>query len=340
MSAADFFLLPQAWPCLLAAPLSWLLLRRMHAERSRRSAELLGPRAAVLSAEARPELGRRKQALFSAGLLLAGLAVMQPAGGAAGGGIQDGLPAPGALDLLVCLDVSRSMLARDLLPTRLARAQAEIRALAARARGDRLGLVAFAGEARLLLPLTQDLDLYAELVELAEPGSAGRGGTDLGAALDAALAALPASAEGHAAILLLSDGEDLEQTGAAAAARCAARGIPVHCLAFGSARGSKIALPGAQGEEFLRDRSGSEVLSAADLAGLRALALATGGSFTEAASAPQALERLYEEQLRGMHRPAADAAGVPARANLYAIPLLGAFLLWILELALAGRTRA
>jgi len=335
VSLGDFFLLPQAWPALLLAPLLWLALRILRRQRARRAAAVLGPRAERLAAEARPEFRRRADAWFASGLLLAGLALMQPAGGA-----ESRAADPGAADLLICLDVSRSMLARDLAPTRLARAQAEIRSLAARAQGDRLGLVAFAGEARLLVPLTQDLELFAELVDLAEPGSAGRGGTDLGAALDAALAAFAGAGGRRGAIFLLTDGEDLEGRGARAAERCAARGVAVHCLALGSAQGSKIALAGESGEEFLRDRAGAEVVSAADLAGLRAIASATGGAFLEASAAPQALLQLHDEVARSLPQPAAESAGPPRRANLFALPLLAAFLLWMLELALAGRPRA
>lgn len=335
MSLGDFFLLPQAWPVLLAAPLTWLALRRLRQQRARRAAAALGPRAAQLAAEARPELRRRADAWFASGVLLAGLALMQPAGGVAPSESD-----PGAADLLICLDVSRSMLARDLAPTRLARAQDEIRGLAARAQGDRLGLVAFAGEARLLVPLTQDLQLFAELLDLAEPGSAGRGGTNLGAALDAALTAFDGAGGRRGAILLLTDGEDLEGSGARAAERCAARGIAVHCLALGSAQGSKIVLAGQQGEEFLRDRSGAEVVSAADLDGLRAIASATGGLFLEASATPEALVQTYEGAVQSARGAAAQGAGPPRRANLFALPLLAAFLLWMLELALAGRPRA
>jgi Ca-activated chloride channel family protein len=337
VSLGDFFLLPQAWPILLLAPLLWLVQRVLRQQRLRRSQAALGPRAAALSSESRPGINRRADAWFASGVLLAGLAVMQPAGDSVASTDE-----PGATDLLICLDVSRSMLARDLAPSRLARAHAEIRDLAQRARGDRLGLIAFAGEARLLVPLTQDLELFAEMLSLAEPGSAGLGGTDLGAALAAALAAFDSADAGRRAgsILLLTDGEDLEQQGVRAAAACAARGVPVHCLALGSAQGSKIVIPGQSGEEFLRDRAGTEVLSTADPAGLRAIASATGGAFLEAAASQQALVRIYEDRILGQQRPNEDASAPPQRANLFALPLLAAFLLWILEIALGGRARA
>ena len=335
MSLGDFFLLPQAWPVLLLAPLLWLLQRLLRQRRLQRNEAVLGTRAAALSTESRPEIRRRADAWFASGLLLAGLAVMQPAGN-----FMTNAEDLGANELLICLDVSRSMLARDLAPSRLARAHAEIRELAQRARGDRLGLIAFAGEARLLVPLTQDLELFAEMLSLAEPGSAGLGGTDLGAALEAALTAFDGAGGRSGSILLLTDGVDLEQTGARAAEVCAARGISVHCLALGSAQGSKIVISGQNGEEFLCDRTGAEVLSAADPAGLRAIASVTRGAFLEAASSPQALMRIYEDRILGQAPLDRSAAAPAQRANLFALPLLAAFLLWTLEIALGGRARA
>ena len=126
------------------------------------------------------------------------------------------------VDILVCLDVSRSMLAQDLQPSRLARAQEEIRALAARTESDRVGLVLFAGDARLAVPLTRDKDSFASLASRASPLSVERGGSDVGAALDTALGALTGA---HEVILLLTDGEDLEARGLQAARRCRDRGI-------------------------------------------------------------------------------------------------------------------
>ena len=180
-------------------------------------------------------------------------------------------------DVVVCLDVSRSMLARDVPPSRLAAAKREIRALARTRAGDRLALVLFAGEARLAAPLTSDVESFCEIVDLADPLSVGRGGTDLGAALEAALAALEGAAGDHAAVILVTDGEDLGGRGLRAAEACKARNVAVHCVGFGSAGGAKIPVAGDGGTTFLRDRGGAEVVSALDPDGLRRIAEATGG---------------------------------------------------------------
>src|SRR5712671_1857243 len=221
MSLREYFAWPSLWPILLAAPLLWLLLAVTDRARARRLATVVGPRSAALAPGCQPQQRRLRRALTALGLLLALLAVLQPLLGAGARKFEQR-----GNDILVCLDVSRSMLARDLPPSRLLAARRELRALAERARGDRLGLLVFAGEARLSVPLTQDHDAFMAMVELADPLSVRRGGTDLGAALERALAALAGQDSDHQVVLLLSDGEDHEQRGRQIAERFRQQNIP------------------------------------------------------------------------------------------------------------------
>lgn len=192
-----------------------------------------------------------------------------------------GAPEVDGADVVICLDVSRSMLARDVAPDRLTSAQVAIQALAQHARGDRIGLVIFAGEARMVVPRTQDLDSLAELAALTGPWDLGRGGTDFAAALRVASDTLG----GPGTVFVLSDGEDL--TGAQRVA--VPPGVRVHTLGYGSARGAKIPI----GTGFLRGPDGQEVVSALRPAALRALATATGGTF--ALAAETSLVARYDE---------------------------------------------
>ncbi|MDA1260233.1 MAG: VWA domain-containing protein [Planctomycetota bacterium] len=235
-------------------------------------------------------------------------------------------------EIVVCLDVSRSMLARDVAPSRLARAHAEIRALAEAAPTDRISLVAFAGEARLIVPPTLDGSLLADLAELCGPSSVARGGSDLGAGLEAAAAVLPESLDRRATVLVLTDGEDLEGRGARVAAELAQRGVTVHCVGFGSERGSKIVVAGSNGEQFLRDASGREVVSVLDAAALRTLARVTGGDYFAAGTEAGMLRAIYTEQVLPQARRAAlDSATTPRTLSTLLLSLAAA--LWILVLA-------
>jgi Ca-activated chloride channel family protein len=334
VSVQELFAWPEGLPVLLAVPLAWLLLHVLDRARAARLIREAGARGRALASDlgVRQRRGRRRLAV--AGLLLALLAVLQPVWGEGIRAVEQR-----GVDILVCLDVSRSMLARDVDPSRLESARREIRALASRVRGDRLGLVLFAGEARLTVPLTQDAVAFADLAAQASPLGVRRGGTDLGAALSEALRALGEASGEHEAVVILTDGEDLEERGRTVARQCRERGVVVHCLGFGSTRGSKIAVGESGGERFLRDRSGQEVVSAMDPVSLREIAETAGGVFVDASDRPLVLVRLYEDRILPMARKSFDAEGRRERKNRFQWPLLAALGLWILELCLTDRRR-
>jgi Ca-activated chloride channel family protein len=334
MSPTDLFVRSWGLPLLLLAPLLWWGLRGLEARRARRGGALVGPRAAVLMRGVRS--GRRavRHALFAAGLLLALSAALHPVFGA-----PSRVHAWEGVDLVLCLDVSRSMLARDVAPDRLARARQEVHALAQRAQGDRLALVVFAGEARVVAPLTRDAESVAVLADLADPTSVVRGGTDLGAALETALGLLEAGAGSAQAVVLLTDGEDLEEHGLATARRCKERGIAVHAVGLGTGLGGKIALEAGGSGAFLKDRTGAEVVTALDAASLRRITQAADGAFVDAGASPQPLVDLYEQRVLPMARSAVDRAGRLEREDRFQWPLLAAVLLWLFDLALAERSR-
>ena len=333
---AAWFAWPAAWPLLLA-PLGVVALFAA-AERRRRlqlGALVAGERVGVLCAEVAPGARRLRRLAAVTASALAALAALQPLFGAGPRTVEQR-----GIDVLIALDVSRSMLARDVAPSRLERARAEIAELAARARGDRLGLLVFAGEARLLVPLTLDGEALTELLPEADPLAVERGGTDLGAALERALSALPSGPGEAAAVLLLTDGEDHGGRGLLAAERAAELGVTVHCVGFGSPQGSKIPLAGETGERFLADGSGAEVISAMDPSALRRMAEATGGEFVDAGAEPGVLVELYEDELLSMARKAFDRSSVDERVNRFQWPLLAALLCLVLELAWSERRRA
>ena len=343
MILGERFLLPELLPLLLAPVALRLLQAGLEAAHGRRLARMLGARAPVLTAERSSAQCTGRRNLQAAALVLAIVAMAQPLGA----------PRPATMeqrgiDVVICLDLSRSMLARDAGPasragsaslTRLARAQEEIRSLAEAAGGDRLALVSFAGEARLSVPLTHDTSSFAQLAGAVDPLTVERGGTDLGAALEAALAVLDGAAGRPGAIVLVSDGEDLERRGLAVARTCRERSVPVHCVGIGSDRGSKIALAGEGGGSFLRDRDGAEVVSFLDPAGMQRIAGVSGGSFVDATRAPGSLRRLYVERLLPWEGEALEQRGRLRRANLFQPVLLAALLLWMNGWALTGRRR-
>jgi len=242
------------------------------------------------------------------------------------------------IDLLVCLDVSRSMLARDVGPDRLGRAKAEVEALLEALGEDRVGLVLVAGEARRAAPLTRDFSSYRAILQLADPQSLRQGGTDLASALSLAGELLQDADAGGRHVLLLTDGEDRTGKAADAAVLLAERGIHVHTLGVGTPAGGKITLRDRDGNEFfLQDTSGQEVLTLLEVQGLDRIAATTGGTALRLDEEVGALLPWYREVLLPLLQEAVIEDPDMERANRFQVPLGiafgGAFLL------LSGLTR-
>jgi Ca-activated chloride channel family protein len=186
------------------------------------------------------------------------------------------------VDLVIVLDVSQSMLARDAEPSRLGRAQDELVALVESLRGSRIGLVLFAGTAVLRSPLTTDTQAMTELIRRAdrEAGLA-RVGSDIAAALDQAGRILEASESPGKAIVVVSDGEDHVDAFAGKARELTTKGILVFAAGIGTAEGSTIVeTTSLSGQARVKlDAQGRPVITRLDEATLQALATEGGGRY-------------------------------------------------------------
>jgi Ca-activated chloride channel family protein len=244
------------------------------------------------------------------------------------------------LDVIFCLDTSRSMLARDLEPTRLARARQDIAAVLPAVRGgDRVGLCVFAGQARLWIPLTHDVDSFRGLLDEVDTDIVPVGGSDLAAALRKARELADPENRKTTAVVLLTDGEDLAGAGRQAATELGAVGIVVHCIGYGDARGSKITLAQDGKETFLKGKDGQEVVSAMDVESLRAIAQATGGECLRADAMALPLQQLHERRLLGMEKRAYDQGEQKGKRARYQWVLLPMVLLLLIEIATSGGRR-
>ena len=142
---------------------------------------------------------------------------------------------PRGSDLYVLIDVSRSMLAEDVPPSRLGRAKADVAALVNRLEGDRVGLIAFAGQAVVKCPLTVDYDAFRRALDELDTTSAPRGGTAIGDAIRKALEVFHPRAERDQAILLITDGDDQQSYPLEAAAVAAERHVTIFTVGLGDA---------------------------------------------------------------------------------------------------------
>ena len=204
------------------------------------------------------------------------------------------------LDIVFILDSSKSMLATDLRPTRLNRAKLAIIDLVERLEGDRIGLIAFAGQAFLQTPPTLDYSAFHESLNAIDPNIMTSGGSDLGNAINEATEAFP-SENNVKVVVLLTDGEDLSGNAATAAVTAREDGIQVFAIGIGTPEGEYLRIRNEQGvEEFVRDSSGQPVLSKLDEGTLQAIAQGTGGSYSRLSS--DSLDQLYNSVIARLPR--------------------------------------
>ena len=216
--------------------------------------------------------------LYGLGLALFGFALAQPQCGT-----KSELTKRRGIDVVVALDASKSMLARDVQPSRLERAKLELTTLLDELKGDRVGLVVFAGDAFIQSPLTSDYSAVKLFLRAVDPEVMPQGGTNVGAALKLARQVLDNADRGskERVVVLLSDGEDL--FGEVGEATEALKEVNVQVLAVGvgSESGEPIPVYDRRGDfvDYKKDPAGETVITRLDRAGLTAIAEATGGAF-------------------------------------------------------------
>jgi len=236
------------------------------------------------------------------------------------------------IDVVVALDTSRSMMVEDVQPNRLDRAKNEVSALFDVMQGERVGLVAFAGLARNVAPLTKDTETARYFLERLTPDDNRKGGTDIGAALRLALERLDGQNGTNQAIIIVTDGEDLGEAGLDAAQEAAERKVKVHVLGMGTATGGKV--PDGLGGYVVdptAEGGPREVVSKLESESLEAIAKATGGIYLQAKGRVLPLEELYRRAIAPMEgRDLVDGKERVPR-DRYQWPLLLALLALMLE---------
>ncbi|HPF35961.1 MAG TPA: VWA domain-containing protein [Candidatus Krumholzibacteria bacterium] len=308
-----------AWLGLLAlVPVLWLVLWRAGRAADARLTRLLGPRAQrhVEHATATSRSWRRFFLLGAVTCLV--LALARPQWGA-----SEVTVVQRGTDVVVALDVSSSMLAEDVTPNRLIRARAELGTFLDGYDLGQVGLVLFAGQAFVQCPLTLDLGAVRLFLDMSDTDMISTQGTALAAALTTAADLLDGGEGGRPdvrrAVILVTDGEDLEGAWEEAAARCDERGITVFPVGVGTPEGSVI--PETEGGGgVIKDPQGNVVVSRLDLASLEKLAEASGGSVFRIGPGPLDRERLHR-LLSGLGARDLQDRRISAFKERYAWPL-------------------
>jgi len=242
------------------------------------------------------------------------------------------------LDVVVAVDTSKSMLATDVLPNRLGRAKLEALELMQTAKADRLGLVAFAGDAFLACPLTIDDTAFQQSVQALDVNSIPQGGTALAAAIDTALTAFKEKGQ-HKALVLFTDGEDNDEGALAAAEKAAKAGLKIFTIGIGSPEGTLVQIPdGNGGTDYVRDEKGQVVKTKLNESLLQQIAAATGGFYLPLRGA-NTIETLYERGLAPMPKSEGKEKLVRRYHEQFHWPLAAAMVLLLLEFLLPERKR-
>ncbi|MGE4557153.1 MAG: VWA domain-containing protein [Desulfovibrionaceae bacterium] len=198
------------------------------------------------------------------------------------------------VDIVIALDVSRSMLAQDVKPDRLQRAKREIEDLLGMLKGDRAALVVFAGAAFVQCPLTLDtasLDLFLRHLG---PDDLPVGGTDLAGAVQASLSAFEKDSHTDKAIILITDGAPTTGDAMELAREAEKRGVRIFCIGVGSLEGAPAP---AKGGGFIRDEKGGVLLAKLDENALKRMAAQTGGRYVRSVAGDMDLDEIYRQDI-------------------------------------------
>lgn len=200
------------------------------------------------------------------------------------------------IDLMIALDVSNSMQAEDLYPNRLERAKRSIEELLSYLKSDRIGIVVFAGEAFVQLPITSDHSAAKLFLNSIESNLIATQGTDIGNAVELCLNSFDMEAPSSKAIILISDGEDHEESANAAIQKAAEAGVVVHAIGMGSPDGAPIPIyQGGKRIGFRKNKEGNTIVTKLDDAMLSELANMSDGIFVRATNGESGMAYIFEE---------------------------------------------
>ncbi len=200
------------------------------------------------------------------------------------------------IDILIALDTSRSMLAPDVRPNRLARAKLAIKDFVDRLDGDRVGLLPFAGTSFLMCPLTTDYAAFNTSLDAVTPASIPVGGTNIANVITKADTILQHESN-YKILILVTDGENLQGKALAAAKEAAQQKMTIYTVGVGTKKGELI--PDAMHNgEFIKDKNGTFIRSRLDESMLTKIAELTGGMYVPLGSMGQGMTTIYQEKLK------------------------------------------
>lgn len=201
------------------------------------------------------------------------------------------------IDLFLCVDISNSMHAEDIAPNRLERSKQSINKLISKLGGDRIGIIVFAGNAYVQLPITTDYSAAKMFLSTVDTDLIPTQGTEVGRAIELAIKSF-GDTKHNKAIIIISDGEDHENGGAVKAAQEAAKhGIKIYTIGMGLDEGAPIPLYNKYGKKtgYKKDKDGNIIITKVDDKILRQIAEIGDGIYVRASNSNVGLDKIYED---------------------------------------------
>lgn len=241
------------------------------------------------------------------------------------------------VDVMIALDVSRSMNADDIKPSRLERAKQAVSKLIDNLQNDRIGLIVFAGDAYLQLPLTTDFSAAKLFLSTINTDIVPKQGTAIGAAINMAVKSYPPDDPLHKALIIITDGENHEDDAIGSAGEAAKEGVIIHTIGMGTLEGGPIpVIINGHISDFVRDRAGSVIVTKLDAGMLEQIASAANGKFTLASGIDPDLTGLLDK-IGGMEKKEFGSKLFTDYESRFQYFFGAAFLLLIFELLISER---
>lgn len=244
------------------------------------------------------------------------------------------------IDVVVAMDTSKSMLAEDIKPSRLEKAKHELRSFISKLKGDRTGIVLFAGKAFIQCPLTIDYDAVALFGDSIDVNSVPAPGTDISEAIKTSLLVFDNKERKYKVLLLITDGEGHDPDAMAQARKAADAGIVIYTVGIGSSTGEPIPVFDSNGNRvgYKTDRDGKMVVSKLNEDLLKTIATATGGAYYHATPAEFELDTIYKE-IRNMGQKDIHSRLIQQYEDRFQYPLVAALIMLMLQWLIPEKRR-
>lgn len=240
------------------------------------------------------------------------------------------------VEIIIALDVSNSMLAEDIQPSRLERAKQAISKLVDNMQSDRIGLIVFAGEAFTQLPITSDYISAKMFLSNISTNSVPVQGTAIGAAINLAARSFTPDYKGDKAVILITDGENHEDDALGAAKAAAEKGISVYAIGMGLPEGAPIPVSGEGQKNYLKDGQGNVVISKLDEGMLSQIASAGNGLYIRANNTQMGLNTVFDK-IKKMSKAEFESKIYAEYESQFQWPIGIALLLLIFEMFILER---